>query len=61
MPKEHIRREKPVYSIPDRHAEGGEGTRPDGTKVHGTDYVQPWVDSDSIVPDPAHIGKKDVG
>jgi hypothetical protein len=68
MAREHQKRgrmEHPDYSekgaVRDRHSEGGPGTRPDGTKVHGQNYVQPWVKNDPVLPDPAHEGKEDVG
>lgn len=60
MVVKHERLEKPIYSIPDRHAEGGRGDRPDGSLVHGSDK-QAWVEKDPILPDPAIDGKKDVG
>jgi hypothetical protein len=47
--------ERPEYSIPDRHTDGGKGTTREGVPVHGT-YKQPWVERDGVT-DPTGEGK----
>lgn len=52
----HERLESPKFEIPDRHSQGGKGDRPDGTKVHGTKYKQPWVEHDPVVENDPTVG-----